>query len=89
MFGFNTTDAQAFFATQGVAVQRFDLEDAATVPSAVKAGFDGLKAQISAAAGGGAAGAAAVIGQYHGTIVPVFCTALVRGFFQQVLAASP
>ena len=25
---------------------------------------------------------------YHGTLVPPFCTALVRGFFQQVLAAG-
>ena len=34
-----------------------------------------------------AAGANAV-GQYHGGLVPPFCTALVRGFFQTVLASG-
>ncbi|HMN78350.1 MAG TPA: prolyl oligopeptidase family serine peptidase [Burkholderiaceae bacterium] len=90
VFGFNSTDAQTYFAGRGVTVARYDLEDAATLPAAaapVKTGFDGLKAQISAQAGGGTAGAGAVIAQYHGTIVPPFCTALIRSFFAAASAA--
>lgn len=90
VFGFNSTDAQTYFAGRGATVARYDLEDAATLPAAaapIKAGFDGLKAQISTQAGGGAAGAGAVVAQYHGTIVPPFCTALVRSFFVAAGAA--
>lgn len=89
VFYFNSTDAQAYFASVGVTVTPFDLENAATVPPTVKAGFDGAKAAASAAAGGGANGAAAVIGKYHGELVPPFCNALVRGFFQTILASAP
>ncbi|WP_377157996.1 hypothetical protein ACFJIX_04260 [Roseateles sp. UC29_93] len=55
----------------------------------IAGGFAQAKAATSAAAGGGAAGAAAVQGAYHGTLVPPFCNALARGFFQSVLAAQP
>jgi len=84
VFGMNSTSAQASFASQGATVGRFDLEDAGTVPAAIKQGFDAAKANVSAQAGGGAAGAAAVISAYHGSLVPPFCMALVRGFFQSV-----
>ncbi len=88
VFGFNSTDAQTYFAGRGAAVARWDLEDASTIPAggaAVKAGFDGLKASIAA----GPAGANGVVAQYHGTIVPPFCNTLVRSFFQTVIAATP
>ena len=43
--------------------------------------YGGFQAQ-KAAAGANA------VAQYHGTLVPPFCTVLVRGLFQQVLAAG-
>jgi hypothetical protein len=54
----------------------FDLEDVTTVGSDIYNAFQDAKA---------AAGANATA-QYHGTLVPPFCTALIRGFFQQFLA---
>ncbi|MFT4103712.1 MAG: lipase family protein [Burkholderiaceae bacterium] len=84
VFGMNSTSAEASFAGQGAIVSRFDLEDAGTVPAAIKQGFDAAKAGVSAQAGGGAAGAAAVVTAYHGSLVPPFCLAIVRGFFQSV-----
>lgn len=81
-YAVNTTAAQADFATRNVPVPAFDLEDRATLPAgalgdALYGGFQ----QNKAAAG---ANATAL---YHGTLVPPFCHALVRGFFGQVLAA--
>lgn len=83
VFFFNTTDAQADFASRGVAVPAFNLENRASLPAGtngdiVYGGFQQAKA---------AAGAAAQ-GQYHGGLVPPFCNVLVRGYFQQVLAAG-
>jgi hypothetical protein len=82
-YAVNTSAAQADFATRNVPVPAFDLENRATLPAgalgdALYGGFQ----QNKAAAG---ANAAAV---YHGTLVPPFCNALIRGFFGQVLAAS-
>jgi alpha-beta hydrolase superfamily lysophospholipase len=59
----------------------FDLEDRDTLPAgavgdAIYAGFQNAKTN----AGGN------VVAQYHGELVPPFCTALIRGFFQQVQA---
>ncbi|MFT3804858.1 MAG: lipase family protein [Burkholderiaceae bacterium] len=82
VFGMNSTSAEAAFAGQGATVTRFDVEDAGTVPAAIQQGFEAAKAGVSAQAGGGAAGAAAVVAVYHKTLVPPFCLALVRGFFQ-------
>jgi hypothetical protein len=48
-----------------------------------QAGFAQAKAAV--AAQGGAAG---VMTAYHGTLVPPFCNAAARGFFQQVLASG-
>ena len=61
----------------------FNLEDRATLPAGPlgDALFGGFQ-QRKAAAG------ADVLAQYHGALVPPFCNVLVRGFFQQVLAAS-
>jgi len=51
--------------------------------AAAKAGF--AQAKAAAAAQGGAN---AVVQAYHGGLVPPFCTAAARGFFQQVLASA-
>ncbi len=83
VFGFNSTDAQAFFATRGVAVPAFDLESRASLPAGATGDvlFGGFQA-AKAAAGANA------LAQYHGTLVPPFCNALVRAYFQQVLASG-
>ncbi len=65
-----------------------DLEAAATGPTdpyaAAKAGF----AQAVAATAAGPGGATAVVTSYHGGLVPPFCNAAARGFFQGVIAAG-
>jgi hypothetical protein len=68
--------AQQLFASQGVTVQAWNLEDRASLPAgaagdAVFAGFQ----QAKAAAG------ANLLAQYHGGLVPPFCNALARGLF--------
>lgn len=83
IFFFNATDAQADFASRGVQVPAFNLESRSTLPSgalgdALYGGFQARKA---------AAGANATA-QYHGSLVPPFCAALMRGFFQQTLASG-
>ena len=64
----------------------------ATDPYATaKGGFSQAKASTAAAAvaaGASDGGAAAITLAYHSTLVPPFCTAAARGFFQQVLAAG-
>jgi hypothetical protein len=92
----NSPVAQADFAARGVVVPTFDLEAGSTVATTdptypVYAGFAQAKANTAAqavAAGATDAGANAVLGAYHGSLVPPFCTALVRGYFQQVLASG-
>jgi alpha/beta superfamily hydrolase len=51
--------------------------------AAAKLGFATFKQQTAAAGG-----ASAVIQNYHGGLVPPFCTAAARGFFQQVLSLN-
>ncbi len=51
--------------------------------AAAKAGFAQAKAATAAQGG-----ANAVVQAYHGGLVPPFCTAAARGFFQQVLASA-
>jgi acetyl esterase/lipase len=82
-FSVNTTVAQTDFASRGAAVPAFDLENRATLPPGATgdAVFGGFQA-------GKAAAGAQAQAQYHGTLVPPFCNALVRGFFQTVLASS-
>lgn len=84
VFFFNTVDAQADFAARGVSAQAFDLETRATLPSGATG--DAIFAGFQAAKTGAGANAQA---QYHGSLVPPFCAALVRGVFQQVLATLP
>ncbi|CAD5371775.1 Peptidase_S9 domain-containing protein [Rubrivivax sp. A210] len=81
-YAVNTSAAQADFASRNVPVPAFDLENRATLPAGAlgDALFGGFQ-QSKAAAG------ASVQAQYHGTLVPPFCSAVIRGFFQQVLAA--
>ncbi|NMM82510.1 alpha/beta hydrolase [Acidovorax sp. SRB_14] len=51
--------------------------------AAAKAGFAQAKANVA-----GQGGANAVVQAYHGTLVPPFCNAAARAFFQQVLASG-
>lgn len=80
---FNQQDAQADFASRGVMVPAFDLEDRSTLPAGptgdlIYGGFQ----QAKAGAGDN------MLATYHGGLVPPFCMALIRGFFQQVLAGG-
>jgi hypothetical protein len=93
----NTSVMQGYFATHGLTgpaaalLTVLDLESALGVPDpvtnpfyAAKAGFAQGKANVFNAAGGltnPAAGQQAVVQAYHGTLVPPFCSAAVRGFF--------
>jgi hypothetical protein len=73
----NTTAAVSAFATQGVTpVAAFDLENRATLPAGAAGDqiYGGFQ-QAKAAAGTNATA------QYHGTLVPPFCNALVRSVF--------
>ncbi|MCJ0765872.1 alpha/beta hydrolase family protein [Variovorax terrae] len=59
--------------------------------AAAKVGFATAKSQTAAAAvaaGATDGGVSAVTQAYHGSLVPPFCNAAARGFFQQVLAAG-
>lgn len=59
--------------------------------AAAKAGFAQARAgtaSAAVAAGASDGGASAVVQAYHGTLVPPFCNAAARGFFQQVMASS-
>lgn len=83
VFFFNTTDMQVDFASRNFLAPAWDLENRATLPAGTIGDqiYGGFQAQKSAAGANATA-------QYHGTLVPPFCTALVRGLFQQVLAAG-
>jgi len=91
-FSVNALTMQAYWA--GVlppnALTVLDVDSAPTGPSdpfaAAKVGFAGAKqatAQAAINAGATDGGAAAVTQAYHGTLVPPFCAAAVRGFFSQ------
>ena len=87
---YNATDAETAYKGRGAtAVTRIDLEDASTTPAGVHDAFAAAKAQVVAANGGGAQGAAVLYGSYHGTVVPPFCMALARGFFDTLVARLP
>jgi len=83
VFYFNTTDMQADFALRNFLAPAWDLENRASLPAGTAGDqiYGGFQQQKAAAG----ANATAV---YHGTLVPPFCVALVRGLFQQVLAAG-
>jgi pimeloyl-ACP methyl ester carboxylesterase len=75
VFGWNSVDSAASIKALGGAVTQFNLEDATTVPSTIKAGFDAQKA----------AAGANLLANYHGGIVPPFCNVLIREFFRNQL----
>lgn len=81
--GFNSVKASASFSAKGVTVPHWDLENAASVPPTIKAAFDALKAQTVATSG-----EAGMIAAYHGGLVPPFCMALAKGYFDQLAAAA-
>lgn len=79
----NAPAAQADFASRNVLVPAFDLESRATLPAGAVGDqiYGGFQLQKTAAGANAQA-------MYHGSLVPPFCSALVRGFFQQVLASG-
>lgn len=89
---FASSQAMAgFFASRGVPaslVTLLDLESPSTGANdpfaAARAGF----AQTVAATAAGPNGAVNVVTSYHGGLVPPFCNAAARGFFQGVLASG-
>lgn len=83
VFFFNTSDLQADLATRGFLVPAWDLENRASLPAGTTGDliYGGFQAQKAAAGANATA-------QYHGTLVPPFCVALVRGLYQQVLTAG-
>jgi pimeloyl-ACP methyl ester carboxylesterase len=83
VFFFNSTDASEDFLNRNAVVPAWDLETRSTMPAGTA--FDAVVAGFAAAKTAAGANATA---KYHGELVPPFCTALVRGYFQQVLAAS-
>jgi predicted esterase len=91
VFGTNTSEAAAYFASKGVSslVSVFDLENAATVGPTLAGAF--AAAKTATAQDPNAAGATPtekVVQAYHGSLVPPFCNAAVRGYFQGVLASG-
>lgn len=86
-FELNTGAAQTYFGprmpTGTLAI--LDVDSSPTGPTdpfaAVKVGFSATKAGV-------AGGAAAVTQAYHGTLVPPFCNAASKGFFDNILALS-
>ncbi len=83
VFYFNSTDLQADFASRGFLIPAWDVENRASLPAGITGDMIYGGFQASKAAAGANAQA-----QYHGTLVPPFCIALVRGLYQQVLAAG-
>ncbi len=88
VFGMNTELATQAFAARGVAVERWDLEDSDTVPTALSNTFRAAKEAIRLSAGGGAAGDRELLATYHAGLVPPFCLSLARGFFKDVLGGK-
>ena len=94
----STLATSGYFRAKGVpaaALTVVDVDSAITGTAdpfaAAKVGFAQLKASTAAASVAGGAtdgGATAVTLAYHGSLVPPFCNAVARSFFQQVLAAG-
>lgn len=100
-YNVNTQLMQAYWSSPSPAAPPAGLLTVLNVDSApagaadpyatVKAGFGQAKAGTAAAAvsaGASDGGASAVVQAYHGSLVPPFCNAAARGFFQQVAAAG-
>jgi hypothetical protein len=74
---------QADFASRGVTVPLYNMEDRASLPTGLSAdaiylGFQLAKARMGANAPG----------RYHAELVPPACYALMRGFFEQRLSTA-
>jgi len=91
-YGLNTQVMQGFWSAPSpaaapaglVSVLDVDSAPVANDPfAAVKLGFAGAKASVAAAGG-----ANAVVQAYHGSLVPPFCNAAARAYFQQILASG-
>ena len=74
----NTAAAAADLTSRGVTVRVWNFEDRTTLPAGADAVFNAFQAQVAADG----------LPLYHGDLAP-FCDALVRDFFEQVLASSP
>jgi hypothetical protein len=79
----NAPVAQQVLSARGATVIMRDLEDRASLPAGTLGDqlYGGFQQSKVAAAPNTAA-------KYHGTLVPPFCNALSRGFFQQLLATG-
>jgi pimeloyl-ACP methyl ester carboxylesterase len=75
VFGWNSVDSAASIKALGGSVTQFNLEDATTVPSSIKAGFDAQKTALGAN----------LLANYHSPLVPSFCNAIIREFFRNQL----
>lgn len=91
-YGLNTQVMQGYWSAPSPAAAPAGLLNVLDVDSApgvndpfaaVKLGFASAKASVAAAGG-----ASAVAQAYHGTLVPPFCNAAARAYFQQVLASG-
>ncbi len=92
-FDLNTNGAKTYFNDRGVPdplVTVLDVDSDPTGPSdlfaAAKVGFS--QAVTATANAAGANAVAAVAQAYHGTLVPPFCNAASKGYFDTILAAA-
>ncbi len=76
MYFSNAQDAQADFASRGISVPLWNLEDRDSLPTGRKYTEVYVAFQLAKAKAGDSAKT-----RYHGELVPPFCSALVRGFF--------
>lgn len=85
----NTQVMQGIWAANPyVSVLNVDVETPSGTFASAQAGFNLAKTQTATAAvtaGATDGGASAVVQAYHGSLVPPFCNAAARGFFQTVL----
>jgi len=94
VFYASTQATQAYFLANGMPPAALTVVDVDSAPSgasdpfaAAKVGFSQSKtATINAAVAAKQDPVTAVATAYHGSLVPPFCNAAARGFFQSVLA---
>lgn len=85
----STRATAGYFTARGATgVTTLDLEAAVTGPNDPYALAKGGFAQAVATTAAGPGGQTAVVTSYHGGLVPPFCNAAARGFFQGVLQAN-
>lgn len=96
VFYASTQATAGFFGAKGMPAAALTVLDVDSTPTgatdpfaAAKVGFGQAKtAAINAAVAAGVDPTSAVAGAYHGSLVPPFCSAAARGFFQSVLAQA-